>query len=54
MRGIIYAIYCTTDQGQHILVEMQHRYKEHFVDRSLYYASRDVYKRQPLYGEELD
>ena len=32
MRGIIYDIYCTTDQGQHIIVEMQNRYQEHFVE----------------------
>ena len=42
MRGIIYDIYCTTDKGQHIIVEMQNRYQEHFVDRSLYYASRTI------------
>ena len=29
MRGIIYDIYCTTDKGQHIIVEMQNRYQEH-------------------------
>ena len=45
MRGIIYDIYCTTDQGQHIIVEMQNRYQEHFVDRSLYYASRAIVKQ---------
>ena len=31
MRGIIYDIYCTTDQGQHIIVEMQNRYQEFIV-----------------------
>lgn len=50
MRGIIYDIYCTTDQGQHIIVEMQNRYQEHFVDRSLYYASRAIVK-QGVKGE---
>lgn len=34
MRGIIYDIYCTTDQGQHIIVEMQNRYQKTFC-RSL-------------------
>ena len=42
MRGIIYDIYCTTDQDEHIIVEMQNRYQEHFLDRSLYYASRAI------------
>ena len=46
----IYDIYCTTDQGQHIIVEMQNRYQEHFVDRSLYYASRAIVK-QGVKGE---
>ena len=41
-RGVIYDVYCTTDKGQHIIVEMQNRYQEHFVDRSLYYASRAI------------
>ena len=34
MRGIVYDIYCTTDKGDHLIVEMQNRYQEHFVDRS--------------------
>ena len=28
MRGIIYDIYCTTDQDEHIIVEMQNRYQD--------------------------
>ena len=42
MRGIIYDIYCTTDKGEHIIVEMQNRYQPFFTDRSIYYASRDI------------
>ena len=45
MRGIVYDIYCTTDVGEHIIVEMQNRYQEHFVDRSLFYASRAIVKQ---------
>lgn len=41
-RGIIYDIYCITDKNEHIIVEMQNRYQEHFIDRSLYYASRAI------------
>ena len=42
MRGIIYDIYCSTDKGEHIIVEMQNRYQPFFTDRSIYYASRDI------------
>ena len=42
MRGIIYDIYCSTDKGEHIIVEMQNRYQPFFTDRSIYYASHDI------------
>ena len=42
MRGIIYDIYCTTDTGEHIIVEMQNRYQPYFTDRSIYYTSRNI------------
>ena len=45
MRGIIYDIYCSTDKGEHIIVEMQNRYQPFFTDRSIYYASRDIVNR---------
>ncbi|EJW90559.1 hypothetical protein EVA_21348 [gut metagenome] len=41
-RGIIFDIYCTTDTGEHIIVEMQNRRQEHFVKRSVFYASRTI------------
>lgn len=42
MRGIIYDIYCTTDKGEHIIVEMQNRYQPYFTDRSLFYSARNI------------
>ncbi len=42
MRGIIYDIYCTTDKGEHIIVEMQNRYQPYFTDRSIFYTSRNI------------
>lgn len=42
MRGIIYDIYCTTDKGEHIIVEMQNRYQPYFTDRSVFYTSRNI------------
>ena len=34
-RGVIYDIYCTTEAGEHIIVEMQNRKHLDFVDRTL-------------------
>ena len=42
MRGIIYDIYCTTDSGEHIIVEMQNRYQPYFTDRSVFYTARNI------------
>lgn len=42
MRGIIYDIYCTTDKGDHIIVEMQNRYQPYFTDRSIFYSARNI------------
>lgn len=41
-RCIIYDVYCTTDRGEHIIVEMQNKYHPHFIDRTIYYAARAV------------
>ena len=60
-RGIIYDIYCETDTGEHIIVEMQNKMQEYFVDRALFYLAGDIhtqgqkgdnwdYKLIPVYG----
>ena len=41
-RNVIYDIFCVTDQGKHFIVEMQNNSQSHFIDRSLYYASRSI------------
>lgn len=41
-RGIIYDIYCVTDTGERIIVEMQNREQPYFKDRALFYLSRAV------------
>lgn len=58
-RNLIYDVYCTTDTGEHIIVEIQNRWQEHFIDRSLYYSSKAIvgqgqkgywdYKLMPVY-----
>lgn len=41
-RGIIYDIYCKTNTGERIIVEMQNREQPYFRDRALFYLSRAV------------
>ncbi len=41
-RGIIYDIYCMTDTGERIIVEMQNREQPYFKDRALFYLARAV------------
>ena len=41
-RASIYDIYCTTDTGEQIIVEMQNQSQIHFKERALYYLSRAI------------
>ena len=41
-RGIIYDVYCTTDTGEKIIVEMQNRMQSNFKERSIYYLSHAI------------
>ncbi len=41
-RGIMYDLYCLTDTGEYIIVEMQNRWRSCFLDRTLYYVCRAV------------
>ena len=45
MRDTIYDVYCETDTGRKIIVEMQNRYQTYFIDRSIYYAARAIDKQ---------
>ena len=59
-RRVIYDLYCTTDTGEHIIVEMQKRSQKHFKDRALYYSACSIveqgtkgnwnYELTPVYG----
>ena len=44
-RGAIYDIYCTTDTGENIIVEMQNKSQVHFKERALYYLSRAIIRQ---------
>ena len=41
-RGLVYDVFCETDKGGHIIVEMQNKSQPYFVDRSLYYAANAI------------
>lgn len=41
-RNAVFDLYCTTTDGQHIIVEMQNAYQRHIVDRSIYYSTFPV------------
>ena len=49
-RGLIYDIYCDTDDGRKIIVEMQNRSQKYFIERSIYYVAQAV-ARQGQKGE---
>ena len=41
-RGVIFDVACVTDEGRHIIVEMQKKEQRFFVDRALYYSSKAI------------
>ena len=40
--GIIYDLFCLTSKGEYIIVEMQNRSHNNFIDRTLYYMCRAI------------
>ena len=40
--GIIYDLYCLTDTGEYIIVEMQNRQQTNFKERALFYLSHTI------------
>ena len=49
-RGVIFDVYCVTDEGKHIIVEMQKKEQDYFADRALYYTARTIVE-QGIKGE---
>ena len=41
-RGVIYDIYCTNEDGEQFIVEMQNREQTFFRERALYYLSQAI------------
>lgn len=44
-RSLIYDIFCETDNGERIIVEMQNKEQPYFADRCLYYYSQAVVRQ---------
>ena len=44
-RRTVYDLYCKTDTGEYIIVEMQNREQTFFKDRALYYMSQSIVKQ---------
>ena len=45
-RKTVYDLYCETDTGEYIIVEMQNRGQTCFKDRALYYMAKSVVKQE--------
>lgn len=52
-RKIVYDIYCTTDKGEHFILEMQQEESENFSMRMMFYGINAVV-RQGMRGVEYD
>ena len=56
-RSLIYDIYCETDEGEKIIVEMQNKAQPFFKNRSIYYVSESIARqgeRGSSWNYELD
>ena len=45
-RKTVYDLYCKTDTGEYIIVEMQNRRQTYFKDRALYYMAKSVVNKE--------
>ncbi|MBR6346698.1 MAG: Rpn family recombination-promoting nuclease/putative transposase [Bacteroidales bacterium] len=41
-RHCIFDVYCVTESGEHVLIEMQYNVQEDFRDRTLYYSTYPI------------
>ena len=41
-RGVVFDVYCITNEGKHVIVEMQKKEQEYFADRALFYTARAI------------
>lgn len=53
-RRAVFDIFCETEKGEFVIVEMQKSRQKYFSDRVLYYASFAIQQQSVLVKEELD
>ena len=53
-RGVVYDLFCRTEDGGEFIVEMQNRSQPHFADRILYYLSRSFSSQVERGDKEWD
>ena len=41
-RSIIFDLFCKLDNGKHVIIEMQNKRQDYFVERALFYLSRAI------------
>lgn len=44
-KKVYFDIACTTDHGEHLIIEMQREKQQHFRDRCIFYLSRSIQKQ---------
>ena len=47
-RNVVFDLFCTTDDGEKIIVEMQNRPQTYFIDRAVFYTSRAISNQGPV------
>lgn len=52
-RSIIFDLFCKLDNGKHVIIEMQNKRQDYFVERALFYLSRAI-SMQGEKGEEWE
>ena len=52
-RSIIFDLFCKLDNGKHVIIEMQNKRQDYFVERALFYLSRAI-TMQGEKGEEWE
>ena len=47
-RNVVFDLFCTTDNGERFIVEMQNRSQTYFIDRAIFYTSRAISNQAPV------
>ena len=47
-RNVVFDLFCTTDNGERFIVEMQNRSQTYFIDRAIFYTSRAISNQGPV------